>query len=240
MVRCLRHRLICSALLCLLLLPVAGCEERQEQSKKSPLAASEPGVLIAFEIDTTGSFAEYFQSGNGKAYVLMMDTLTQLSRDRAGENDRVILGVITGAGTKSLLWDGTPLQLRRDFDSPEALANFLMKHSNGNGSRIHDGIGDLLDYVMAVPGVAEGRTRTAVVALTDMDDNVGEEQASKKRLTDRMRRFAHMEGVMALYWVATDHLQEWRDAGRDCGFKPGHFVVESEIVSKPAVPSWDD
>ena len=61
----------------------AGCEERQVTTNKTPFASSEPGVLIAFLIDTTGSFEEYFKSGNGKAYSLMMDTLNQLARDRA-------------------------------------------------------------------------------------------------------------------------------------------------------------
>src|SRR5712692_11379901 len=118
------RRAFAVVLLASALLGLSACEERRVASDVTPLPTNEPEYVVAFQMDTTGSFAHLFKNGGGKAWELMMDALNSLFRDRAGSNDRVIIALVTGEGAKSLLWDGTPNQLRRDFSSSQALADF--------------------------------------------------------------------------------------------------------------------
>jgi hypothetical protein len=128
--------------------------------------------------------------------------------------------------------------LRNQFGSASAFMHFLHGKSNPAGSRIHDGIADALEYILDYPGVKEGKTRVSLFVFSDMDDNFPEPEKSKARVLTLLKEFGRVKGCIGLYWVDQMHVPGWRRDLRDAGIK--HFVVESEIVADPALPTFED
>jgi hypothetical protein len=213
-----------------------GCEKAAPAKYSPPIKTGQTEYVVAIAIDLSGSFYQMILDGDGKAYKFAMAVVEQLFHDRTDPNDRIVLCQISGT-EKSLLWEGNPMDLKRDFSSAAAFRDFMMKRSSPHASRVHLAIADLLDYVADYPGVADGKTRSAVFCLTDGLDNVGGQDA-EKRLRTALKKYAAMKGVFGLYWADLQVLNTWRRWLREDGFK--NFQVEAEIVSMPRLPSFED
>ena len=59
--------------------------------------------------------------------------------------------------------------MHKQFGTAKAFRDYLMQRADPAGSRVHDAVADTVNYVADYPGVAEGRTKSAVVVLSDMD-----------------------------------------------------------------------
>ena len=214
-----------------------GCEPVVNQTT-SPIVAQEFDYVLAVVVDMSGSFSAEMQSGNGRAYKFLMRAVDLFFRNRIGEgNDRIIVSQVSGTQS-ALLWDGTPRGLREHFSSAKAFEKFLLERSNGAGSRIHDGVRETIEYVMDMPGVSSGKTRTFVMVLSDMDDNFAEPSASREKLVNSLKAYSKVGGVAGIYWCNQQHVPGWRRDLKDCGFKS--CVVESDIVADPALPVFDN
>lgn len=223
--RCLIVLLVC--------LSGLACEARR-QREVSPLPTAHREYLVAVVLDLSGSY-QRLMLDEGKAWHFFNAVINRFFQDRAGSDDRIVIAQIS-ATPKALLWEGTPMNLRRDFPNAAAFKDYLSKHSHPAGSRVHDSIADMVEYVNDYPGVKEGKTRTAVFVLSDMDNNIGGEE-SKKRLLSSLDTYAKRNGTVGMYWVEGRLLGEWKRHLQTCGFKSS--VVESDIVSQPTLPSFD-
>jgi hypothetical protein len=221
----------------LLCVCVLGCEPVANQTG-SPIAAQEFDYVLAVVVDMSGSFSGEMQSGSGRAHRFLMRAVDLFFRNRIGEgNDRIIITQVSGT-QRALLWDGTPRGLRQEFSSARAFEAFLLQNSNPAGSRIHDGVRETIEYVMGMPGVSSGKTRTFVMVLSDMDENFSEPAASREKLVNSLKAYAQAGGVAGIYWCNQQFVPGWRKDLKDCGFKS--FVVESDIVADPAIPVFDN
>lgn len=228
------YRLLPLALLTLVLI---GCE-RRSTDQGSPLPDQDSEYLLAVVIDMSGSFADQMQADNGKAYRFFLEVVDRYFRNRVGANDRLILTQLSGSGGKrALLWDGEPRALQQDFPDAKAFHAFLLKHADPSGSRVHDALADTIDYLVAYPGVASGKSHSAVFVLSDMLENSANPQQSKDRALRALATYARHRGVVGMYWVEHGLVPEWRAQLRDAGLKS--FVVESDIVSRPQLPTFD-
>jgi hypothetical protein len=113
----------------------------------------------------------------------------------------------------------------------------LLKRSNPYGSRIYDGIGDALDYLLSEPGVADGKTRAALFVLSDFEDNFPEPEKSEKRVVQGLTTFAKKKGVVGFYFLEHPRVPTWRAHLQEAGVK--NWVCESEIVAYPPLPSFE-
>ncbi len=233
-----RMRIVGSLLIALMIaLTQPGCEGRRGPGDRSPLPQEDAEFLLAIVLDLSGSFHETMQKG-GKGYRFVLGLTEKFFKDRIGSNDRVVIVQLSGT-VKSLLWDGTPKQLKKEFKTAEAFNDFLRSKADPGGSRVHDTIADTLDYVLDDPGVAEGKTRPAVFVLSDMEDNFGDPEGSKQRVIDSLRRYGKQGGVIGLYWVSTFLVPEWRKNFRDAGIRSGRWVVIPDITSDPQLPEFE-
>lgn len=214
---------------------LAGCERVAQEESRSPIGMREAEYLVAVVPDLSGSFRHLMAEGDGKAYRFLMAVIDRYFRDRLGSNDRLIVSQIS-ATQNTLLWDGQPKQLRSHFKGAEAFNEFLLKNSHPAGSRCHQGLADTLEYVLSCPGVTEGRTRSAVFVLSDMEDNAPDSAEQKARAKRLLADFGKAGGVVGLYWVGSP-VSEWRQILKDAGIK--NFVVESAIVAEPDLPRFD-
>lgn len=212
-----------------------GCAKRQEQQVTSTFQPRDSEYVLAVVIDLSGSFAE-MMADDGKAHAFLLYVLDRYFRDRIGTNDRVVLSQISSSG-KSLLWDGTPTQLRREFPTPEQFRDFLLARSVPDGSFVHESLADTLEYIMSDPNIVAGTAKPAMFVLSDMVDTGQKTANLKQRLLGSLAKYAQLGGVVGLYFVDEHRLFAWRRILQEAGMRD--CIVESQIVSSPTLPQFE-
>lgn len=208
-----------------------GCEPRVVNDA-GPLRQEEWEYVTVFIVDMSGSFYDELDT---VAYPFFIQLNDKLFRDRMGSNDQVILGQIS-ATDRPLLWQGSPLGLRRSFPNAEAFRGFMVQHSNPSGSRVHDSLADALEYVMNLRSVGQN-TKLVVVVLSDMLNNTPDSAASDQRVRQALAEFANRDGALMLYWVDQAVLPTWMQYLRDSGIQ--QYDVKSEIVWNPGLLNFE-
>ena len=237
------------ALLFTLGLAVAGCEpyqppsanhsgvpqvEGQQQPGPSVFQRSETECIVMIVIDLSGSFAHQM-ADEGKAYEFALRIYDQYFRDRIG-NDKDVLIVSQLSGThRSLLWRGSPLELRHKFSSSSEFRDFLLANADPNGSVIHDGIAHSLEYLSSDPALANGNARSAVFVLSDLLDNGVDPEKSGPRVSKALSDYARKNGVVGMYYVDQDLVLPWRQTLQAAGIRD--YRVECIIDENPDLPS---
>lgn len=230
---------LCSWLIFLAsMLILMGCTKHSEQDDATQitLGREDADTMIVIAVDLSGSFADRM-TRDGKGYEFTMRVVDNYFRNSVGTKNRIIIVQLSAPDRQPLLWDGTPIELRRDFPSAVEFRDFLLKKSHPAGSRIHDGVADALDYVLSDAGVAKGKTRSALFVLSDFDDNAPNPMKSEQRLVQGLNAFGKKNGVVGFYFLEQPKVPIWRQHLQQSGVK--NWVCESEIVASPPLPSFE-
>lgn len=219
---------------CLLLSVVCGCAPRR-QVEATPLRNDESEYVLAILLDLSGSFA-HLMAEDGKAYDFALIVMDRYFRDRIGTNDKMIIAQVSGTD-RALLWEGTPLDLRREFPSADAFRDFLLSKADPGGSLVHEGLARTVEYVTSDPQVASGKAKSAIFVLSDMLDNGPDGRESQERAARALAAYSQKGGVVGLYYVDQSLVAQWRQILRDA--KIPDYCVECEIVGKPPLPSFE-
>jgi hypothetical protein len=222
------------ALATALALAPAGCGPRRPDDG-AVFRQQQPEAVIAVVIDTSGSFAGRLD----EAYAFFAVVADEYFRASQGGHSELVISQISGAGKPALLWRGPPADLRKKFPSASDFRAFMFARSDPAGSAVHDALADTVDEVLSRPGVAEGKTRSAILLLSDMQDNVGSAD-SLQRATDRLRAYRAAKGSVGIYWCDQDLARDWRTRLKDAGFDGTNSVLETSIASRPPLPRLDD
>ena len=136
----MRRRSILSGVAWLLSVVIflTGCEKRRESSQAIFNSDQDVEYVLSVIVDLSGSF-EDLMAEKGKAYEFLLHVVDRYFRDRIGSQDKLMISQIS-ANERSLLWEGTPLQLRREFPTPEAFRNLLRSKADPVGSRVNDAV----------------------------------------------------------------------------------------------------
>jgi hypothetical protein len=220
--------------LALTLIVAVGCAKR-ENPTVSAFEERDCDYVLAVVIDLSGSFSQ-LMADDGKAHEFLLYVLDQYFRDRIGSQDKVLLAQISG-GTQSLLWEGTPTQLRREFSTPAHFREFLLAKADPGGSLVHEALADTLEYMIAEPSVVAGRAKPAILVLSDMLDTGEKSPQMRQRVVGSLAKFSQLGGVVGLYFVDERWHAAWRRILRESGMR--ECVVESQIVSRPTLPRFE-
>jgi hypothetical protein len=212
------------------LILLSGCSARTGVTETFEKDESEYVVTIL--LDMSGSFQHMMTEG-GKAYDFALQVSDRYFRDRLGTRDRIIIAQASDQ-QRFLLWEGTPLELRKEFPTPEAFARFLKMKSSPYSSPIHEAMNRVVKYMISKPSVARGTAKPVVFVLSDMIDP---NTASLDELKQNLRTFSECDGVMALFYVDQDLVAEWNIILSEAHIREAY--VESEIVGKPNLPNFD-
>jgi hypothetical protein len=204
---------------------------------QSTFDANEADYVLCVVVDMSGSYAE-MMAKDGRAFTFMTAVVDKFFRDQLGSNGRLIISQISG-NKKSLIWEGRTLDLRRDF-TPETFRDFLIKKSDPNGSLVHESLARSLEYLMAQPAIANGKAKAALFVLSDMEHNGERTPELRDRVKNGLAKFGKLGGIVGLYYVSEENnlAEKWQTVLREAGIRD--FRVESEIVSKPSLPSFRD
>lgn len=227
------HRLIATALMLTIFL--GGCGPRQETSQPTVLPPDEKEFVLTIVFDLSGSFMQKM-AADGEAYDFAMRVVDRYHRHKASTQDKLVLAQISGTG-RSLLWEGTPLQLRRRFPTAAKFREHLVAKADPHGSFVNDGLAHAIQYVATDPKVVSGQAQVGVFVLSDMLDNGPNPEESKQRLTTALSGLGRIDCVVGMYYVDQLLVAEWRQQLQDAGVK--HYRVESEIVGQPTLPEFE-
>jgi hypothetical protein len=210
---------------------VVGCEQ-YVPVETSPLDTLDRDYILAFVLDTSGSFTDKMFGGDELGYKFFIKSAEQFFRTRMEPRDRIVISQLS-ANDRTLLWEGSPQGLRRRFGDSAALKQFLQEKSDPVGSRVYAALADTLDYIYALPGVSTGKTKVCVVVLSDMLDST-EATADRDRMVQALSQIGSIKGSVGLYWVDQSRLVDCRQCLADSGAE--YYVVESDIVDDPGLP----
>lgn len=184
-------------------------------------------------MDLSGSFTDKMAE-DGEAYEFATHVIDRYFRRRDPLNDRIILAQISGT-EHSLLWEGTPIELRRQFPSAADFRDFLLSKADPSGSLVHDGVSNAIDYLTYHPRYGRGNAKTVTLILSDMEDTSGSN--SLQRLEASLSAYAQINGAVGVYFCEQSRLEDWRSRLDRTGIR--NRIVESEIVGKPQLPNFE-
>lgn len=221
-------RCLALSVLCLLV----GCERTRHREEAAAFHEDHEYVCVV-AIDLSGSF-QHQMADNGHAYSFLMSVLKRYFDDHSGTHDKIILAQLSGTN-RSLLWEGTPRELRQEFPTATKFREFLLKNAHPNGSVIHEGVRHALEYVASDVHVVNGKARSAFFVLSDMLDNAPDTEASRDKLLQALATYAKQGHIVGFYFVDQLEVAPWRQRLRDAGLR--QFRVEAEFYGTPPFPT---
>lgn len=231
------NKLLRASLCVVLFASQVGCIKSQRGNDREPFSADPLESCLALVIDMSGSFEAELST---KAYPLLMELCENFFTAGAGTESRIVICQLSGTD-KAVLFEGRPDELRSAFDSPEALATFLRSKSDPGSSQVYQATGKAVSYVTSMPRVSS-ETRLMTVILSDMIDSEARDPERSKhgnRMLASLKRYRELGGGLALYYVDEDEASRWSRILNTAGFEPASYVIESTLVARPQLPSFD-
>jgi hypothetical protein len=226
-------------LLPLLLFAVVGCAPRrdsaQSASPSATLGEREDERVMLLALDLSPSFRKKIVD-SGEAYVFAMHAVDRYFRDTAGTQDRLVIASLSGSD-QSLIWEGKPLDLRRQFPTPDAFRDHLISKADPGAAHIYKGLRHAMQYVFSDHRVSGGKTKAAVIVISSMNDDGHYKEDEEGYMNHEICELGWRGGAIGFYFVDQQQVVRWREKLLVFGLK--NSVVESEIVGKPLLPSFD-
>jgi hypothetical protein len=221
----------------LLLILLVGCSPRRDRTDSpghitgQALGQTEEEYVMLIALDLSGSFKDRIA---GEAFAFSTRVIDRYFRGRIGTSDKLVIAQLSGTD-RSLLWEGTPIALRKEFPTADAFRDYLLGKGDPNGSRVYAGLHNAMGYVLSDPRVQSGGAKTAVFVLSDMMDS-DNDKMTEGYMNHDVSELGWRGGVMGLYYVDQSQVLPWRHKLLAFGVKGR---VESEIVGTPPLPSFD-
>lgn len=212
-----------------------GCGKRREHTEPRVFGEKEREYVLTIVLDMSGSFTN-LMAYDGKAYQFAVAVVDRYFRDRIGSQDILIIAQVSGTD-RSLLWEGRPSELRKEFPSAEKFRDFLLQNSNPRASLIHEGMVQSIRYMMNDECVRKGKAKTAMFVLSDMLDTHDTAGDVTPELSQALSDFGACGGMVGVYYCDSKLVPVWQQRLSDAGIQ--HYRVESEIVRMPTLPSFD-
>lgn len=227
----------CLLVVALLTSTYSGCVPKQDRQLVDTFEHEELDSCMTFLIDLSGSFASNW---NDRAYSLFMGLSEQYFAESMGTNNKLIIAQLSG-NDRVVLFDGRPVDLQRQFSSPEALSEYLKEKSDGSQSHVYNAVKETVDYAGTLRGVTD-TTRMLTVVLSDMrDSEIDPDKRSEtgNAMVASLSTYREAGGTLALYYVGTEQTARWQRILAMAGFEQGSYVIENELSSNPQLPRLD-
>jgi hypothetical protein len=211
-----------------------GCTPVAEEGEKT-FIESESEYVLAILFDLSISFLE-MMAEQGMAFRFALAVLNRYFSDRSGLHDQIILAQISGQ-EQALLWQGSPIEMRKKFPSPKQFRDFLVQHSDPNQSLVYEGITSCLRHLMTDSRVRQKQVKSALLVVSDMVEFGPDVVGARKKMIEALQDYGKCGGVLGLYYVHSKKAPLWEEWLRT---KSGirEFRVESKINEIPDLPNF--
>jgi hypothetical protein len=209
---------------------------RDRTSREEPVfeeQTHDSTLTIILDLSTS---CEQLMSPDGQGYELMLKLIDRYFRSRLGTGDQLILAKICG-NDRALLWEGTPLELRRRFRSASSFRQFLLDHADPNGSRVYAGVTRAVEYALARQGKSATEAKNACLILSDFVENDPTQKGSAGKMFETLAKYSEAGGAIGFYFVDQAICPYLEKHLAEHGIK--NFCVQSEVVASPVLPNLD-
>ncbi|QDV61990.1 hypothetical protein Mal65_11180 [Crateriforma conspicua] len=216
---------------------MVGCVKAVRTSERPAFERQELDGCMAILIDMSGSFADAWEE---RAYELFIELSESYFTEAMGTNNRLVISQLSG-NDRVVVFEGAPVDLTRQFRSPEELNQFLKKKSDPSRSRVYASVSETLDYLSSMDGVTE-RTRLMTVVMSDLRDSESDQEKRNRigqEMVESMNDYRNRGGALALYFVASDEVPRWKDILDRAGFLESQYVIQNELTRRPQLPRFD-
>lgn len=223
-------------MLFLMMMFVSGCIVSNPKAKHIPLKTKSLDAVLVVAVDLSGSFAKDFSD---RAYPLLLNVMRKYFVEQMGNDCKVILAQIS-AQENAVLFEGTPRDLRRRFDSPEALAEFLLDNSKPNSSPVFEAMEETLHYVNQLSDV-DADTSILTVIASDLKDSEQDRAIWKQKgdsMLAELKRYQQLGGAIALYHVDVNEVELWKKVLASAKFEPGMSLISNDMAEDPPLPTF--
>ncbi len=194
-------------------------------------------TVLILMYDRSGSMVEFNKPG-GKGFEVGNRLVRKFLMGRAGGNDLLVIGQLSG-NKQVICWQGSPRAMREDDLTERELGDAVIRDGDNGGSRLWDGLSDVLELSMRDKRIWNGKTKVILAAMTDLENTLVDSYSSEKRIKDNLKAFAKGGGAAAFYFVKLSEMPRWTKIVDDSGFRPGRFVVAHDRVPHPDMPSFE-
>lgn len=211
-----------------------GCEAPPPPRESGQIFKEEaPAGLLVVGIDLTGSYAERIDL----AYRYIAQALERYLKSRHGENVRIVIFQISGAGSTPTLFDGGPASFREKFSSLVAFKKYLKENAKAAGSMVYASVADALGYVLW--NYPDGKkTSTFTLIFSDLEDNDPKGAETMIQMSNALVGYGNRGGALAFFWVMHKTEDFWSKKLKAAGIK--HSLVVPWVKIDPELPDWDD
>jgi hypothetical protein len=223
-------RIILIASLFGLLAAIVGCTRHDPASNLPPVQKRDAKYVLSVVIDVSGSFEDLLEE---KAWPFLQRILRDFYRNRAGEDDVLIIGQISAVPVAPI-FEGSPKSFARQYGNARAFQELLKTKANPSGSRVHDSVADVAEYALRY---STDQNQTFLCVLSDFDENFPKPNESEERLVKVLSKFARPNMAVGLYWLGLRFAAKWESNLRRAGVQ--NFIVASEIVADPKLPIFE-
>ena len=210
----------------LLLIVVVGCSPRQSTQEAASLGQTEGEHVMLIAVDPSPDFQK--QIGDE----FMARVIDRYFHDRVGSQDKLVIARLSGKD--QIVWEGTPLALRKQFPTAEDFHGFLVSKADPS-PRVHEGLRHAMQYVLADPSVATGKAKVAVLVLSSMIDQ-GSGTLEEGYMNHELCELGWRNGAVGFYYVAQDQILPLRLKLQTFGVR--NFRVEGATGQQP-LPTFE-
>lgn len=169
-----------------------------------------------------------------KHVLALVDTF---NRQTVGSEARLVVTQISGVGD-TLLWEGTPRQLRQQFATAKDFRRFVLGNQAGKPESIK-GLVKTTKYLLNHEAMDNPDCKPALFIISDAQDQREYAETFKDcaELAKNFTKISQLKGVCGWYFVDHTNLDWAKEIVERSGFRD--FRVEADIVRRPSVPSFN-
>lgn len=225
-----------TAIIAIFAVLVSGCIQSPQESDVAPFSQEGLDAVLCITVDMSGSFQEFWDE---RAYAVFLNISDRFFTTGMGGDTRLVIGQLSG--NSGMLFEGTPADFRKRFQSPQEFSDFLKSQADPNSSQVYLATERTVDHVMAMSGITD-QTKVLVCILSDMVDSEADQATSQHNQEEMLLSLANYQrsgGGLAIYFCHHDLMPQWHDLLRRAGFQPGFYIIENNLSASPQLPSFE-
>lgn len=206
--------------------------------ERSPFEATKVEYVMVIAINLNQQFQGRMQRDDA-AFRYVFSLVESFTRNTVGSEARIVITQLGNGAQNPLLWEGSPREIRQQFQSPEMFQSFVLKNRRDCPPQAINGLVTTTKYLLNHEALDNEACRPALFIVSDAVDQRPYAETFKDcaELAKNFTDIAHLGGICGWYFVDHQNLDWAKEIVKRSGFKD--FRVEADIVRRPSVPRFN-
>ena len=204
--------------------------------RESSFEAANIDYLAVMAINMSTDFRRSMERDDA-AFKHVLAVVDTFNRHTVGSEARLVMTQVSGVGN-TLLWEGTPRQLRQQFATAKDFRRFVLDKKAGKPEAIK-GLVTTTKYLLNHEALDNPDCKPALFIISDAQDQREYAETFKDcaELAKNFTKISSRKGVCGWYFVDDANLDWAKEIVQRSGFSD--YRVEADIVRRPSVPRFN-